>query len=98
MRRILDFHRMLLQWTSKTVINMTYCPNCGQNMVCPCKSCGNNKECKDVWVWGKDGNTIICRKCGFTEHSDWWVTLDMDLLKWDLSKRRKHRGEKNGRH
>ena len=65
---------------------MSFCPACGHQQFCPCKSCRKEEApkwchcefCEDAkkpWKW-IDGELISCSQCGFTQHVDWWEEMD----------------------
>lgn len=56
-----------------------FCPNCGQEQICPCKNCKPHHKRQDVWIWSVDGESISCCKCGLTAHADWWEELSMSI-------------------
>lgn len=56
-----------------------YCPNCGQEMLCPCQPCRDQHGREDVEIWHED--SVECCKCGLTMHMQWWEDLS-----WECSK------------
>lgn len=57
-----------------------FCPNCGQEQFCPCKTCKNIHKQEIVWKHDKTGNLISCGKCGLTAHADWWQDVCFEVF------------------
>ena len=54
-----------------------HCPKCGYPQYCGCKTClPKIPEGIKPHKWDKTGNLISCSNCGFTQHCDFWLTLE----------------------
>jgi ribosomal protein S27AE len=56
------------------------CPDCGQEQLCPCKSCAPSNKGKIVWKH-LPHNRVACGKCGYTEHGNWWLDREWEHYK-----------------
>jgi hypothetical protein len=56
-----------------------FCPNCGLEQVCGCKSCFPIHPYEKAYRFAEDGENIICAGCGLTAHADWWTNLEVEV-------------------
>jgi transcription elongation factor Elf1 len=65
----------------KRISKKLHCPKCGYPQYCGCNSC-IDKVPTDYkpWIYSEDGELISCANCGFTMHSDWWLTLEENIF------------------
>jgi len=52
------------------------CPECGNEMFCPCETCKSRHGQEITWIW-IDGEFIKCGHCGLTYHADKWLDIEM---------------------
>ena len=54
-----------------------YCPKCGYEQKCGCKSCKDKLNGIKPYKWVKD-YFIRCTNCNLTMTSEWWQDLEYD--------------------
>jgi len=48
------------------------CPECKQELYCPCSHCADRNKGKVMWKWDITGEVISCPECGLSMHADNW--------------------------
>ena len=59
-----------------------FCPNCGQEQFCGCKSCQEINSQPITQKWITENGPVACGLCGFTMSVDDWENMEWKIVEW----------------